>query len=206
MPLELSQFVKTRPYLYHLTARSNLKLIVASGRLRTAADLFAEAGENQLLRQRRRESRIVVCGGERVHVRDQAPLHAGNLKLGAKWTFEDFVEHLNGHVFFWPGTETGPIGYGKRHFERYAEEDHVVLVLKTDEMFSAQADSEPRFCRFNSGSPRCTGGQPSPRGPDTFVLARDFADTPSSVVEVTFRGSVSLPKGDLRTMAPKRFL
>lgn len=206
MPLDISRFVKTRPYLYHLTARSNLKLIAASGRLRTAADLLAEAGERPLLRQRRRESRVVVCEGERVHVRDQAPLHAGNLKLSDRWTFDDFVEHLNEHVFFWPGTEAGPIGYGLRHFERYAEEDNVVLVLKTDEVIACQSAIEPRFCRFNSGSPRCTGGKPSPRGPGTFLLARDFVGTPSSVVEVTFRGSVSLPAGSLTTRQPKHFL
>ncbi len=62
MPLDISRFVKTRPHLYHLTARSNLKLIAASGHLRTAADLLAEAGERPLLRQRRPESRVVVCG------------------------------------------------------------------------------------------------------------------------------------------------
>lgn len=154
MPLDIEQFAKTRPCLYHLTARANLKLIVASGRLRTAADLLDEAGEGQLKRQRRRESHVVVCSGEHVHIRDQAPLHAGNLKLAGNWMFDDFVEHLNQHVFLWPGTEAGPIDYGRRHFERYAREDNVVLVMKTAQLCAGQTNLEPRFSKYNSGSPK----------------------------------------------------
>lgn len=206
MPLDLARFMKVRPWLYHLTARSNLKLIVASRQLRPAAELLEEAGESHAKRQRRRESRMVVCGGEHVHVRDQAPLHEGNLKLSGNWSFGDFVDHLNQHVFLWPGTDAGPIDYGQRHFERYAQEDNVVLVFKTVDLFASQPNLKPRFSRYNSGSPRWSNGRPSPRGPDTFLTAHEFDGTPSSVVEVTFRGPLTLNTGDLVSKPLKHFL
>ncbi len=206
MALDLEKFAQTRSHLYHLTARSNLSQILAAGCLRPAADLLTSAGEAGLLRTRRRQSQIVTVNGRSVHIRDQAPLHAGNLALPNGCLFEDFLMHLNEHVFFWPGTQHGPIGYGRRHFERYANEDNVVLVLDTAAVFAANPAIGPRFCRFNSGSPRCSGGKPSPRSLGTFATAREYPGTPSSVVEVVYRAPVALPGGRVQTMAPNDFL
>lgn len=115
-----------RPTLFHLTARANLKHIQRTRRLRPAVDIFAAAGMGHLSRTRRAESMVVDCGGQAIHVRDQA--------LGA----------------------------------------HRALVRRLTP--PARTDS----------------GVPGPRGPDTFRLAHDFDRTPSKVVEVVFRGPVSL--------------
>ena len=69
---------------------------------------------------------------------------------------------------------------------------------------------QPRFSACNSGSPRHkpVGGKgvPGPRGPDTFRLARDFDGTPGKVVEVVFRGPVSLEGVEFRVESPGTFL
>ena len=57
-------------------------------------------------------------GGRIVEVRDQAPLHKGNLHFDEGWSMARLVEYLNGHVFFWPGGADGPIDYGRRHWAR----------------------------------------------------------------------------------------
>jgi hypothetical protein len=59
----------------------------------------------------------VVVNTERVNLRDQAPLYEKKIRLHDGWSFEKFVEHLNRHVFFWSGWETGPIDYGARYFQ-----------------------------------------------------------------------------------------
>jgi hypothetical protein len=52
---------------------------------------------------------------------------------------------------------------------------------------------QPLFCKYNSGSPRWSGGRARPRGSDTFSTAVDNSFRLGDVVEVVFKGSVSLP-------------
>lgn len=205
MPLDLDRFIQTRPCRYHLTATRNAERILSSHTLRPAADAFIEGGQPEMIRSRRRGSCTVPLLGDTVHIRDQAPLHPGNVALAPGWSFEDLVEHLNRHVFFWPGTDLGPIPYGVRHFHKYAGKGKVVLILNTAEVFAANESLPPRFCRYNSGSPRCSGGKPSPRGPGTFALAHDYIGTPGSVVEVTFPGPVTLAGCRASQRDPREF-
>ncbi|MEO1716406.1 MAG: hypothetical protein AAFR76_04775 [Planctomycetota bacterium] len=153
------------------------------------------------VRNRRRSGEWIECDGCRVHIRDQAPLHRGSVWLSDGWDFEDLVEHLNDHVFFWPGTANRPIAHGRRHFKRYSADDVVVLAIDTQALFASNSTLPPRFCRYNSGSPRCSGGRGSPRGPRTFLAAEEFHQRPSDVVEVTFRGAVRLDDCEVVTQS-----
>lgn len=207
MPLTPAALTRLRPTLFHLTARANLPIIERTRRLRPAVDIFAAAGTPHLSRTRRPRSVVVDCEGQAIHVRDQAPLYEKNCGLAEGWVFADLVRHLNEHVFFWPGGDK-PITQGLNHFGRYKGEDAVVLVLPTEQVFAANA--APRFSACNSGSPRhkpVNGvGVPGPRGPDTFRLADDFDGTPGKVVEVVFRGPVSLEGVEMRVESPGAFL
>ena len=69
-----------------------------------------------------------------------------------------------------------------------------LLRVSTRDLITDNSGVEPMFCRFNSGSPRYSNGRASPRGPGTFVSSDRFAGRPSEVVELTFPGSVKLPK------------
>lgn len=200
MPFTIDRYSLIRPHLYHLTARSNLKRIRQTMVLVSAARIIAEVGRTDLMREKRKSSNLFEIRGEMVHVRDQAPLHAGNLSLPDNWSLSDFVELLNHHVFFWAGNQGGPIEYGDRHYARYADENPAVLRITVSDIVRANAENPPLFCKFNSGSPRCSYGRPSPRGPETFVRAEDASFPPSAVVEVTFQGEVTLPETtELRT-------
>lgn len=194
MSFTLDGFASKRPYLFHLTARENLGFLSNRLKLTPARLLFEEAGLTSRLREKRRHHVEIELEGYSLQIRDQAPLHEGNMKLHGGWKFADFIEHLNGRVFFWPGRKDGlPISYGRRHYERYIGESPVVLRVSTDQMFSSNAGLPPEFCRFNSGSPRWTYGNASPRGPETFLTC-DRADFGiSNVVEVTFPGVVTMP-------------
>ncbi len=192
MPLDIDRFIHLRPKLYHLTASSNANRILETGALHSAADLFRQSGLENMIRQRRPDGQWIDCLGDRVHIRDQAPLHAGNIAFQGGWSFERFISQLNGLVFFWPGTAAGPIDYGRRHFQKYANDGALVLELSTRSIFDANPTPGPMFCKYNSGSPRCTGGTGSPRGPETFLGADDYHQTPSSVKEVVFSNTTSL--------------
>src|SRR5262249_48751140 len=139
-----------------------------------------------LIRKRRHEHCQIIIGKTEILIRDQAPLHRGNMELQDGCTYEDFIESINGRIFFWPGTATGPISYGVRHFERYRNEHPVILRVSLQSLLVENPAVTPKFCRYNSGSPRCSNGYKSPRGPKTFVSAQEFDGTPSNVVEVTF--------------------
>ena len=131
--------------------------------------------------------------GTPVVLRDQAPLHEGNMDLQEGWTLEDFVEQLNQRVFFWPGTEDGPIDYGLRHFGRYASERPHLIRVRLASLLAANPGAMAQFCRYNSGSPRCVQGRRSPRSERTFLDHADVDFQRNQVVEVTFRGEVGLP-------------
>ena len=57
----------------------------------------------------------------------------------------------------------------------------------------ANPSVEPHYCAYNSGSPRCSYENKSPRRAYTFPPADQFGGTPSTVVEVTFIDQVILP-------------
>jgi hypothetical protein len=190
----IKAYAQARPYLYHLTDRSNLDHICETNNLLSAAIFMERAGRTDLLRVRRRGHERVTVANRVILIRDQAPLHRGNVSLPRGYTFEQFVESLNRRIFFWPGTDAGPISYGVRHFERYQPEHPAILKIDFQSLIDSNPAAYPRYCRFNSGSPRCSYGQKSPRGPNTFLSADQFSGTPSKVVEVTFDGPLVLPE------------
>lgn len=158
-----------------------------------AAVLMERANRRDLVRKRRREHERITIGEMEILVRDQAPLHKGNVKLPDGFGYEDLIERINNRIFFWPGTARGPISYGVRHFERYRQESPAILRVSLKSLLNANPGAQPMFCSYNSGSPRCSNGKKSPRGPDTFVPSAKFGGTPSLVVEVTFETLLIIP-------------
>jgi hypothetical protein len=168
---------------------------MSSRELYSAAYLLESADKERLIRKKRPSSLRLVLKDYSVILRDQEPLQAGNIEFQHGWTLAELVELLNKQVFFWPGDACGPSKYGIRHYNRYQKlgEGLGMLRVKTADLMESNRDSPPKFCRYNSGSPRCSGGQRSPRGDDTFLHYEDFNGTPSDVVEVVFHRRVQLP-------------
>jgi hypothetical protein len=193
MPFTLARYAQLRPFLYHLTARANHSRIAELRRLESTAVLLVASRSIDALRVRRRSHLPLRIGAHQVLVRDQAPLHAGNVAFAEGWNLADLVADLNRRVFFWPGGVQGPISYGQRHFARYAVEMPLIIRVRAEALFQSNPERTPLFCRYNSGSPRCNGGRPSPRGPDTFLSAECCQYGPANVVEVTFLDTVMLP-------------
>jgi hypothetical protein len=162
-----------------------------SMQLDCANTVFRKAGRPELATQRRARHMVLVVGGSEVRVRDQSPLHEGNIDFESGWDFARLVEALNNRVYFWPGTADSPIDYGLRHMGRYLNEGPVVVKVPCRRMFALNPN--PLFCKFNSGSPRCTGGRKSPRGSATFQSHTDCNLAVSDIVEVTFEGVARLP-------------
>ncbi|MEI9814789.1 MAG: hypothetical protein WDO18_20090 [Acidobacteriota bacterium] len=159
--------------------------------------LLQQAGREDLLRVRRLAHLEITVDGSLRMLRDQAPLHRGNLELPEGYSFEDLLQSLNERIFFWPGSEDKPIDYGQRHFERCEPQRPVILKVGLQSLLAANPSVEPEFCRYNSGSPRCSGGKRSPRGFNTFLPASQFEGTSADVVEVTFTEPVRLPSDAL---------
>jgi hypothetical protein len=193
MSFDHTTYSALRPYLYHLTARSNLARIQMRRRLESAATLAEQANLTMVIEARRAEHLPMLVDGELVMLRDQTPLRARNMRLEEGWTIERFIAHLNRRVFFWPGKRSGPNDYGWRHFGRYASEQPVVVRVLFDELVAANPDVAPLFAKCNSGSPRWSGGVAPVRGSRTFVAADAAPFTAGDVIEVTFQGGVRLP-------------
>jgi hypothetical protein len=191
--LPLLNYAAKRPYLYHLTHHANVDYLRETAKLFPAAVLMERSGRNELLRARRPGPVPVHIGDAVVWLRDQGPLYEGHARFTKGYTFEDLIESLNRRIFCWPGTAAGPISYGIRHFGAYKKEKPAFLRIDFQALLLANPAVTPRYCKYNSGSPRCSNGVKSPRGPDTFLLAADFDGTPSKVVEVTFDTEIILP-------------
>ena len=200
VPFDLEKFARLRPYLFHLTDEGNIPRIRELKTLEPTSRILEQAARPELVRQRRSEHVRVAVSAHHISVRDQKPLYSGNIWYEGGWQFEDLVEFLNQHVFFWPGTSQGPATpSGVRYMKRYESEQPAILRIGFQSLTAANRNLVPLFCRFNSGAPRCNEHSPNPggkasRGPHTFLPAHDFGWPPSEVVEVVFRSSVTLPK------------
>lgn len=202
VPFELKAFVTRWPYAYHLTSDSNIASICGGGRLESASTLLIRAGCQELLRQKRTRHTQIRVNGMDLSLRDQVPLHEGNVALKDGWQFSDLIEALNRLVFFWPGSAVGPNAYGCRHFKHYKHEGVVIIRVPMLDLFALNVEVAPLFCAFNSGSPRCSAGKPSPRGTETFLPAGRFSRPLSKVVELTFPDNVRLPKSAESALSP----
>ena len=191
--LELQRYILTRPYVYHLTHIENLSHLRELRQLFPAAMLMRRAGRLDLVRTPRPGPIPLTVDGRTIILRDQKPLHKGNIKLPKGFSFEDFIESLNKRIFFWPGDMTRPIPYGVRHFEHYKAEGPAILRIEFTSLLESNPSATPRFCQYNSGSPRCSHGKKIPRGPSTFPAATEFVGTAGRVVEVTFEREIHLP-------------
>ena len=197
------KFASSRPYLYHLTAASNVERIRRLGWLDCAATLLETGGRTDLLRKKRGKGCTVRVGNDDVHIRDQEPLYKGNIDLLCGWSFGRLIEHLNSFVFFWPGKGEGPSDYGERYLRRYAHERPMLIRIPTADLFAKNCVASPRFCSYNSGAPRWASGKPSPRGPRTFSYGDQYDGTRSKVVEVVYEAAALLPKTAQISCSPK---
>jgi hypothetical protein len=193
MPFVCTEFVRVRPFVYHLTSTDNLANIRREFRLHPATELLRRAGVPNLSRTHRPTSLRIDIDGRSVHLRDQAPLKPGNLTLSADWLFGDVVALLNARVFFWPGWDHGPIAPGVRHFRRYRLDPIAILRVDTRALLDANPDLVPEFCKWNSGAPRWSQGRRPKRDRTTFLPAARAPYRAAEVVELTFPQSVRIP-------------
>jgi hypothetical protein len=187
-------YAALRPFLYHLTDLRNFERISRTRNLQSAGVLLDLVGQSHIARTRRNDKISVDVDGELVTLCDQLPLYEGNIQFANDWTMPDLIEHLNRFVFFWSGWNRGPVVYGVRHFLRYSEEQPRIIRAAFQSLRGINSAADVRFCKYNSGSPRCNTGRRSPRGPDTFARAKSCSFKPSDVVEVVFKSSVALPE------------
>lgn len=193
MPFVLAEYVRLRPFSYHVTARENIPHLRRTLRIESSRMLLAAAARMDLLRERRKEYVDIRVDGTTVVLKDQKPLIVANTNLTDGWDFADLVEHLNCHVFFWPGNEKGPIGPGRRLLQSYADDGPAVIRIATADLLAWNPGVEPLFCPFNSGAPRYHSGRPANRGRDLFTPAAAFPRRAAEVVEMVFVDSVGLP-------------
>jgi hypothetical protein len=185
--MNINDFINKRPYLYHLTDRENIDFIKSKNAIYSTTEIVENSDvEDKInfLRSRREGHSKIVLNETTISIRDQRPISLVALGkcLTDDWHSGDFIKHLNDRVFFWPTLERLI-----RHYNRYKEEDPVIIRVKTDDLF--RENPEPLFCRLNSGATRPNsylGGIAPERGPNTFLPADHYLRNVGSVAEVTF--------------------
>jgi hypothetical protein len=192
--MDINDFIKKTPFLYHLTDRRNLPLIITEGKLLSTNLLVQRTNLNnkeEVLKIRRPEHTELVIDGKQCFIRDQRPLNKALDKcLTDGWTREQYIYHLNDRVFTWPTLKRLNIHYG-----RYESEKPIILRLRTDETLNLNTHGE--ITHINSGATRPSGaleGKAAARGKDTFKAFEQYTRNVSSVAEVTFPNFCSLPK------------
>lgn len=191
--IEIDRLCALRPFLFHLTDARNLPRIQAEEALWSADRILRRAKREDRLDRRRPDPLEVLVEGQVVRIRDQAPLHAGNIAFVEGYGMADFVRRVNGFVFFWPGRDLGPISQGVNHFRRYADQGPRILRVGTAELLAANPEVSMHVSRCNSGAPRCNKGRKQPRSDQTFVPAELAGFRASEIVEVAFPDLVHLP-------------
>lgn len=158
-----------------------------------ATEAIHDPADRQKFIRERRPDHVVLSGKKRqFSIRDQRPISMVVLErsLTPGWTAADFIELLNGRVFFWP-----TINRLTRHFERYSAESPVIIRVESQALLDLNAHVE--FACLNTGATRCHpkyGGNAPTRGDGTFQSAKDIRYPLSAIAEVTFPVSCLLPQ------------
>lgn len=192
--IDLKALPVKRPYLYHLTHRSNLPYILSTRTLFCASELFRQSGSEQhrYLRARRSQHVLIEVDRQKIQIRDQRPISEKALSkcLEEGLQAPDYYEILNQRVFMWATVERLD-----RHYQRYASERPVLLRFLSEEIIRLNQAIE--FSRLNSGATRPNshlGGIAPRRGRGTFQRPRAFEYGVSKIVEVTFPDRCVLPR------------
>jgi hypothetical protein len=193
--MDIQDFIKKRPYLYHLTDRSNLPLILKAKELWSTTAIVTsflpKKDAYTFLREKREKHTTIFDGKLNYKIRDQKPILMTVLERSlSEGNAGDFIELLNKRVFWWP-----TLSRLNRHYNTYANEKPVILRVKTDEIFEINDNIE--FCHLNSGATRChpkyQGNAPT-RGKNSFLSIENYNKDIASVAEVTFVGTCKLPQ------------
>lgn len=202
--MEITEFIKSREYLYHLTDERNVALILAKRKLISTQEIvnistLTNSEKAEFLRNKRvgHKSIILSKSEDIIQIRDQDPISMKSLARAAKVP-GDFLEILNQRVFFWPTLKDLNI-----HFERYRDEKPIILRFSTADI--VELNSQPEFCHLNSGAPRCSphyGGNPAPRDRSIFKIAQNFDLPKGRVREFTLVGSADLPLKFWKSSSP----
>lgn len=194
MATELEKLLHVRPVAYHITGRLNFTSIRDRRALMSTKLLVDGSRYASLLVGRRITSTTIRINGMVLQIRDQRPLRPGSLQLQGGTTLQRYLDELNRRVFLWPGTATGPVSPGRRHFDHYRREDGVVVLrMSLRSLLAANPTREFFVEKCNSGAARHHSGRPVERGPNTFCLLRNARFAPSHVVEFSFIDRVELP-------------
>lgn len=193
--MTLQEFCDKRPYLYHLTDRTNLPIILKTKSLFSTKDIanFAlpKKDVKGFLRGKRDNHVTLTANGIEYKIRDQKPILLTVLNRSLSGgDAGDFIELLNTRVFWWP-TLTRLI----RHYNRYESESPIILRVNSADILELNKNVE--FCHLNSGATRCHpkyGGNAPTRGKDSFLGPEFYNKGITSIAEVTFVDGCYLPE------------
>jgi len=193
------RFANLRSWLYHSTTHENFSRIRKEKCLKSARLSMRELDRVDLLVNKRQRALPIGEHRKEVTLQSQRLLIDKNIEWEPGWNLARFLKSLNSFVFFCAGTENGPCRNGMCHSKsKDGPHSPIMMRVPTAGLFS-NAWTEPRFSRYNSGSPRMTPvsgmARRSPRGGQTFLPAGDFPSTVGNVVEVVIEDHVALPDG-----------
>jgi len=152
--LDVEEFIKDHPELYHMAAAGSWEQIQHHGLLSTTAllDRYRVTGERRRLLEscRRGKSEPITHPdtGETACIRDNRPIYPKVLakKLPATMEPEDWYRLLNQHVFFWL-CEDDLRGF----LDTYGDTEHDVITVSTRRLVDRDYD-RITITPFNTGS------------------------------------------------------
>ena len=145
--------------LTHYTDRENLDRIWETRTLRCALDLMDDC-EKACWSKKKRCDFVPV---KLAVLRDQQPLTDGIVLCATFADFDEYVQYLNGHVFFWPSHSAGKIRR-KEFRKKYTHPKHVGLRCRLSALTAANPKTEILFSPYNSGATPRINPKNSPRG------------------------------------------
>ena len=168
--MDRSELVSEHPKLFHMAEEGTWPAIQEHGLLSTKAlvDLYdpEEAVRSTILQGVRRESVVLSRPGVgRAVIRDQGPLKFLDECLAPGTTRQEFLDLLNGRVFFWLSPKRLQRLLGAA---RYREHPQLVFQFDTAEILERYG-AAVQLAPYNTGSMHVPPPYSPPRGRDVFV-------------------------------------
>ncbi len=89
MGIDIKNFVRHSPYLFHLTYEKSLQRIHRVNKLESAGQLLELAGQLHMIRVKRTKPLPLQIGDDLIELNDQTPLNERNIRFEDGWGLAD---------------------------------------------------------------------------------------------------------------------
>lgn len=189
--IDAADLVRRWPWAYHITFAVNLASIAEQRHLYSASRLMQDAGY-AADPNRRLGDQCLALHGHQVTLRNQSALDPMALALPDGECLDEYISFLNRRVYFWTGTNRGPVADGLRMLDTHRARA-VLIRVPTKFLVEQNARVPISLSNCNTGASWLNCGSKTSRTRKHVQCLQQFRGDLDEVVELSYEDFAVLP-------------